>query len=404
MKSPLRTVAEHQEVVAGLLGVGVPKSRQLADAVGLILGEDCHAGADLPGFDNSAMDGYAVRSIDVLGATRSRPIRLPVAGDVPAGPGRPPRLEPGTAYRIMTGAPMPDGADAVVQVEATDRGVETVAVQEERAVGVHVRSAGSDVEMGALVLSAGTVLGPAQVALLAALGRSSVQVIPPLRVLVLSTGSELVEPGGQLGPGQIHDANSVMLEAAVRGAGAHCVRARFVADDVPSFLETLRSSAVEVDLVLTSGGVSEGSYEVVKDALSGRGVEFVKVAVQPGMPQGVGMFEGVPVVMLPGNPVSALVSFEVFVRPALRAAMGLTQIQRAVVRAELTEPLDSISGKRQFRRGIVDLESGRVLPWGPAGSHFLRWFAQANCLIDVPSGVTKLAAGEIVDVWDLGSR
>ena len=401
MNRSMRTVAEHQQVVSGLVQAREPEELGLAEVGGLVLAERCQAGANLPGFDNSAMDGYAVRAADVLGATASHPVLLPVAGDVPAGPGSPKRLESGTAWRIMTGAPMPAGADTVVQVEATDGGVATVAVREERVPGVHVRLAGSDVERGEQVLSAGTVLGPAQVALLAALGCSNVQVIPPPRVLVLSTGSELVEPGGLLGPGQIHDANSVMLEAAVRAAGARCERTLFVADDVAGFLDALRSSLVDVDLVLTSGGVSEGAYEVVKEALSDRGVEFVKVAMQPGMPQGAGRFEGVPVVTLPGNPVSSLVSFEVFVRPALRAAMGLAQVRRPVIRAELAESLESMPGKRQFRRGILDPQSGRVRPWGPAGSHFLRWFAQANCLIDIAPETTELAAGEAADVWDI---
>jgi molybdopterin molybdotransferase len=274
-------------------------------------------------------------------------------------------------------------------------------VFESRAVGVHVRRAGEDVAVGETVLRAGAVLGPAQLGLLAALGEATVSVIPPLRVLVMSTGSELVDPGIPLQDGQIYDANATMLLTAVRGAGALAEQVHFVPDRVEDFHAALDDRIGEFDLLLTSGGVSAGAYEVVKDALSSQGVEFSKVAMQPGMPQGAGKFRGVPVVTMPGNPVSALVSFEVFVRPALRRAMGMPRPDRPVVHAVLDEDIESPAEKRQFRRGALNRETGTVVTVGPAGSHFLRWFAAADCLLDVPVEVTKLSRGDTVEVWPL---
>ena len=400
----VRTVGEHQSVIAELItrpeAVVVP----LEQAVGRVLAQDLVATRPLPAFDNSAMDGYAVRAADIACAAESSPVTLPVAEDIPAGRVDGPALKAGTAHRIMTGAPIPDGADAVVQVEATDGGTTTVAINAARTAGTHVRTAGEDVQAGETVLCAGAVLGASQLGLIAALGEPSVTVIPTVRVLVISTGSELVEPGQPLLHGQIHESNGIMLATAVRAAGAVAEQLHFVADDVAAFHEALRSRLAHVDLIVTSGGVSAGAYEVVKDAFTGQGVEFVKVAMQPGMPQGAGRYAGVPVVTLPGNPVSSLVSFEVFVRPALRAAMGLPDPARAVVRARLTEALDSPGGRRQFRRGVLDRAAGTVRPIGPPASHFLRWMAASDCLLDLSEDVTHLEAGQQVGVWVVEDR
>ena len=390
----MRSVEEHRAIVGGLLTAPTPVLVPVAEALGRALAEDVHANIPLPGFDNSAMDGYAVRAEDIAAA----PVTLPVADDIPAGRVDVGVLRPGTAHRIMTGAPIPPGADAVVQVEATDGGTTDVTIFESRPAGIHIRRAGEDVGVGELVLRRGTVLGPAQLGLLASLGTTSVSVIPALRVLVLSTGTELVEPGEPLRPGQIYESNAVMLAAAVDACGGQAERLKFVPDDVDEFIAALAPRLDEVDLIITSGGVSAGAYEVVKDALTGQGVEFAKVAMQPGMPQGAGRFRGVPVVTVPGNPVSALVSFEVFVRPALRAAMGLHQ-HRRVIRAVLTEALTSPAGRRQFRRGHLD--GDRVRAVGPPGSHFLRWLAASDCLLDIAADITELPAGSPVDVWVL---
>ncbi len=401
MITVVRTVAEHQSVVAELLARTEVVTLPLADAAGLVLAEDLVAARALPAFDNSAMDGYAVRAADLTGASAEHPVRLPVAEDVPAGRIDGPALAPGTAHRIMTGAPMPAGADAVVQVEATDGGTDAVAVHEARTSGSHVRTAGEDVAVGETVLPAGAVLGAAQLGLVAALGEPTVRVHRQLRVLVLSTGSELVEPGLPLRHGQIHESNGVMLATAVRAAGALAEQVRFVADDVAEFDAALAARGAHGDLVVTSGGVSAGAYEVVKDALAGRGVEFVKVAMQPGMPQGAGRVRGMPVVTLPGNPVSALVSFEVFLRPAIRASMGHREVQRRVVRARLTESLNSPAGRRQFRRGVLDVAAGTVRPIGPPASHFLRWLAASDCLLDLDVDTTHLDAAAEVGAWVL---
>ena len=396
----MRSVEEHRRVVAGLINPRPPVSLPLADALGLVLADDVVAPLSLPGFDNSAMDGYAVLATDVAAAGEDTPVRLPVAEDIPAGRTDIPTLAAGTAHRIMTGAPLPAGATAVVPVEATDGATDTVTIRSAPREGQHIRRAGEDVTAGTTVLRAGQVVTPAALGLAAALGLGELTVVPRQRVLVVSTGTELVGPGVPLQPGQIYESNGVMLAAAVRDAGADVAASPMTGDDVDAFRETLRGHAADADLILTTGGVSAGAYEVVKDALGGSGdVEFVKVAMQPGMPQGAGTLDGVPVVTLPGNPVSALVSFEVFVRPALRAAMGRPDAERPRREAVLTEDLTSPRGKRQFRRGVLDGDA--VTSYGPPASHHLRWLASANCLLELGEDVDSVNAGSRVQVWDL---
>lgn len=398
----MRTVEEHQRVVAGLISARPAVTVPLADALGLALADDVVAPLSLPGFDNSAMDGYAVLAVDVAAASADNPVKLPVAEDIPAGRTDLLTLTPGTAHRIMTGAMLPAGATAVVPVESTDAATDIVAIFSSSSEGRHIRRAGEDVTAGMTVLSAGEVLSPAALGLAAALGFAELKVIPRQRVLVLSTGTELVTPGTPLQPGQIYESNAVMLAAALREAGADVTTAPATSDDVALFRETLAGHAKDVDLIITTGGVSAGAYEVVKDALTGD-VEFVKVAMQPGMPQGAGRLtdtpNGTPIVTLPGNPVSALVSFEVFIRPPLRAAMGLTS-ERPRRSATLTEKLTSPAGKRQFRRGVVGSDD-EVSSYGPPASHHLRWLATANCLLDIGEDVVELAAGSPVPIWDL---
>jgi len=398
----MRSVEEHQRVVAELIAARRPVRVGLAEAEGRVLAEDVAAPLSLPVFDNSAMDGYAVRAEDVAGADDRNPVTLPVAEDIPAGRTDPLTLAPGTAHRIMTGAPLPAGATAVVPVELTDGGTETVEIRTTPKAGQHLRHAGEDVTAGTTVLRAGQLLTPAALGLAAALGLGSLTVLPRQRVLVMSTGSELVSAGTELKPGQIYESNAVMLAAAVREAGGEVVAAPTSSDDVAQFSTVLEGYAGQADLIITSGGVSAGAYEVVKDAFGGSdGVQFVKVAMQPGMPQGAGRVSGTPIVTLPGNPVSALVSFEVFLRPALRAAMGLPHPQRPRRSAVLTEGLTSPRGKRQFRRGVYDPDTGTVTTYGPPASHHLRWLASANCLLEIAEDVTEMAAGEQVQLWDL---
>ncbi len=398
----MRTVSEHQRVVADLITARPPATVGLTEAEGLVLATDVEAPLSLPVFDNSAMDGYAVRAEDVAGASAAEPVKLPVAEDIPAGRVDPLTLQPGTAHRIMTGAPLPTGATAVVPVEATDAGTDTVEIRIAPNEGQHVRRAGEDVTAGTTVLRTGQVVTPAALGLAAALGLGSLTVQPRLRVLVMSTGSELVSAGTELQPGQIYESNAIMLAAAVREAGADVVATPTSSDDVTQFSTVLEGFAGQADLIITTGGVSAGAYEVVKDAFGRAGaVEFVKVAMQPGMPQGAGRINGCSIITLPGNPVSALVSFEVFVRPALRAAMGLATPNRPQRTAVLADDLTSPKGKRQFRRGVYDAEAGTVTTYGPPASHHLRWLASANCLLEIAEDVTEMAAGEQVQLWDL---
>jgi len=400
----MRSVEEHQRVVAGLFTAGTATTADLPGAAGLVLSSDVAATVSLPVFDNSAMDGYAVFAGDIASATTDRPVKLPVAEDIPAGRTDIPILKPGTAHRIMTGAPIPAGATAIVPVEATDGGADVVSITAPSHEGQYIRPAGDDVAAGATVLRAGQLVTPAMIGLAAALGLRVLPVIPRQRVLILSTGSELVSPGTPLRRGQIYESNSPMLAAAICDAGAEVVATAVASDDVGEFTALLDRYAPESDLIITSGGVSAGAYEVVKDAFGragDQGVEFVKVAMQPGMPQGTGRVAGTPIVTLPGNSVSALVSFEVFVRPPLRAAMGLPNPHRPRPSAVLTETVAAPAGKRQFRRAIFNDAAGTVVPHGPPGSHHLGSLASANCLLDIPAPITEIPAGSTVQIWDL---
>jgi molybdopterin molybdotransferase len=401
----MRSVTEHQRVVSQLMSARPAVSVGLADAQGLVLARDVVAPLSLPVFDNSAMDGYAVRTEDVAGASSENPVKLPVVEDIPAGRTDQLTLAPATAHRIITGAPMPSGATAVIPVENTDAGIGIVSISASAKPGQHIRDAGGDVTAGTTVLHAGQLVTPAALGLVAALGLGELEIIPRQRVLVISTGSELVAAGTALQAGQIYESNAVMLAAAVRDAGAEVLAVVTCDDNVEHLHAVLDSHVGKADLIITSGGVSAGAYEVVKDALGRAGddsVEFVKVAMQPGMPQGAGRTAtGCAIVTLPGNPVSALVSFEVFIRPALRAAMGFPHPNRPRRTATLAEALTSPAARRQFRRGVYDPDTGTVVSYGPPASHHLRWLASANCLLDIAEDVTALAAGEQVGLWDL---
>ncbi|MGW7270266.1 molybdotransferase-like divisome protein Glp [Streptomyces sp. NPDC054864] len=430
------SVSEHLDDILGSVRPLEPIELQLLDAQGCVLVEDVTVPVSLPPFDNSSMDGYAVRVADIAGASEEFPAVLTVIGDVAAGQSEQPTVGAGQAARIMTGAPLPPGAEAVVPVEWTDGGLGEGPVSGMRAhsaapdgasgevhvhrpaeARAHVRARGSDVQAGDRALTAGTVLGAPQIALLAAIGRGTVKVRPRPRVVVMSTGSELIQPGEELAKGQIYDSNSFALTAAARDAGAIAYRVGAVADDAETLRSTIEDQLIRADLIVTTGGVSVGAYDVVKEALSsvgadedgvgtGSGVEFRKLAMQPGKPQGFGSIgpDHTPLLALPGNPVSSYVSFEIFVRPAVRALMGLPDVHRPTARAELTadKALSSPAGKRQFLRGEYDADAGSVRPVGGAGSHLVAALAHANALIVVPEDTTSVEPGADVEVVLLG--
>lgn len=378
----------------------------LMDALGLAVAEDVHAPMALPGFDNSSMDGYAVVRDDVLTASPEQPVHLPVVGEIGAGRADLVALSPGTAVKIMTGAPVPRGCDAVVPYEWTDRGVAQVRITQVPSAGQHIRTRGDDVEEGDLLMEHGTVLGPRHLGLLAAVGRATVRCRPRPRVVVISTGSELREPGAPLGHDSIYDGNSFLLAAAARTAGAIAYRVGIVPDDPRTFTDALSDQLVRADLVVTSGGVSQGDFDVVKEALGQLGtVWFGGVAMQPGKPQGFGTVgdDATPIFTLPGNPVSAYVSFETFVLPAIRRMMGKLPYSRPLGRARLTHGLSSPEGKQQMVRGAYDVDRGGafVAPVGGHGSHLIGDLATSNALIVVPPDVTALSAGDMVQVLKL---
>jgi molybdopterin molybdotransferase len=391
------SVEEHRARIAELIGALPIVNLPVAECLGLVLAEDVRSPVSLPPFDNSAMDGYAVRAADLRGASKDTPVELPVAGDIPAGRTDPVTLAEGTVLRIMTGAPVPSGADSVIQVEQTDGGTERVRIFEAVELGNHLRLRGEDVGQGGTVLRAGTVLGPSHLGLAAAVGSTSLPVRRP-RVVVLSTGSELVEPGNPLLPGQIYESNSVMLATAVRAIGGAAEILRFVPDDVTAFHATLAEKLPGADLLITSGGVSAGAYEVVKDALTGQGVEFVRVAMQPGGPQGAGRYQGVAVATLPGNPVSSALSFELFLRPSLLAAMGFADVDRPTATARLAKGVRTPLGRRQYRRAHFNADTGLVDVVGGPGSHLLASLAAANCLMVIPEEASELPDNAEVQV------
>jgi molybdopterin molybdotransferase len=387
-----------------------PAELGLQDADGAVLAGDVTAAWPLPPFDNSAMDGYAVLAADVAAAAPDHPVTLPVRGEVAAGDTGRRDLVPGTCIKIMTGALLPSGADAVVPVEWTDGGTAGdtaggtghVTISQAAEPGHAVRRSGGDAAPGDVLLTGGTRLGPVQLGLLAAAGRSTVSARPRPRVTVISTGNELAEPGQPVTPGRIWESNSYMLAAAARQAGCVASRNPIVPDRKEAVLAAIEDALADSDLVVTTGGVSMGGeHDVVKAALSDLGtVTFRKVAMQPGMPQGFGMVgaDSTPIFTLPGNPVSAYVSFQIFVRPAVNVLQNhfpeRLPRRRAVLAVQVRSPQD----RRSFLRGVLEAETGKITPVSGQASHQLASLARANALIIVPEPVTEMPAGSEVDV------
>jgi molybdopterin molybdotransferase len=402
----MQSVDSYRDEIIGAITPLAATEIPLTDADGTVLASDVTAVWPLPGFDNSAMDGYAVMAADVATASEGNPVRLPVTAEVAAGDTTGRALASGRSIKIMTGALLPADADAVVPVEWTDGGSDTVTITQTAEKGHAVRRTGDDVQPGDLLLPAGTRLGPAQIGVLAAAGHGAILAYRRPRAAVISTGNELSEPGSPLVPGLIWDSNSYMLAAAARQAGCDVIRHAVVRDDPAAVLAAIELAAATADLLITSGGVSMGGeHDAVKAALRILGtVTFRKVAMQPGMPQGFGLLGSpprTPIFTLPGNPVSALVSFHVFVEPAVRALQNLSAERIAPAKSRLTAPVSSPAGRRSFLRGVFDPQGRTVAPLTGQGSHQIASMARANALIVVPEDATELPAGADVDVMDL---
>lgn len=405
--TPSISVDEHLARILEALEPLDPVAVPIAEALGRTLAVDAFALVNVPSFDNSAMDGYAVRRSDLLQAGADAPVKLQVVGDIPAGSASNPPLDTGQAARIMTGAPIPDDADSVVPVELTDAGVTSVQVMSAPQPAAHIRRVGADIRQGELVLPAGRTLRATDLAAATAAGLAELTVRPVPRVGILSTGDELRPAGEPLERGQIHDSNSVLLAAAVTEAGGTPVVFGAVPDDNDLLHESFKRMADRVDVFVTSGGVSVGAYDVVKAVLQPLGVWFGPVRMQPGKPQGFGRWQdGTPIFTLPGNPVSVFVSFEAFVRPALLALQGRTDTRRPVVRATAGSSWSSPAGRAQYMPAVLsETSAGPVVnpaSHGGSGSHLVTSLARANALAIIPEDVTSVEEGQPVDVLPFG--
>ncbi|WP_091030111.1 molybdopterin molybdotransferase MoeA [Microbacterium oxydans] len=406
--SGMRTVEEQLAVVLAAVRTRPAVTRALGEAIGFTLTDPARAQNPVPVFDNSAMDGFAVRFADVATASDAHPAVLRVVADVPAGSAEDPPLARGTAARIMTGAPVPAAADTIVPFEDTAGGLadslgEIRIVRAPAAEGAHVRRAGADAAVGAVVLDQGALLGARQLAALASVGIARVAVAPRPRVAIVSTGAELVPPGEPLARGQIPESNGLLLAGLVVEAGAEVVFREVVGDDGAGPADAVaRASALGLDAVIFSGGVSAGAYEPVRQGLSDA-MEFVKVAMQPGKPQGFGATDaGMLLFGLPGNPVSVAVSFEVLVRPALLRLQGRREIHRPLRRLAAGTGWRTPPGRRQYLPAVIDAD-GRVHPAtrGGSGSHLAVGLGVATAYAIVAAETDQVEAGDLIDVLEL---
>jgi molybdopterin molybdotransferase len=412
------SVEEALQRILDYVHVLEPEERPLLDALGQVLAEDIVADYHIPPLDNTAMDGYAVRASDISGAGLQNPVRLRVLGELAAGHLYAGEIVPGTAVRIMTGAPLPAGADAVVPFEDTDepsgrefgafaKPVESVAIFHAVSNGDNVRRAGEDVRKGATVLTKGMTLWPAHVGALANLGHATVSVIRRPVVAVLSTGDELVPLGEPLGPGKIHDSNTYSVAALVRQSGGIPKALGIARDSVEDLTAKIRRG-LDADMLLTSAGVSRGDYDVVKDVLAQEGqIDFWTVRMKPGKPLAFGAFPSgsrqVPHIGFPGNPVSSMISFELFARPAIFKMMGKSGWERPTLRAIAEDRISNSDGRRIFARAVVTEKSGRYYAslTGPQGSGILTSMVVANALAIVPEDVPAIEVGDEVTVMML---
>jgi molybdopterin molybdotransferase len=390
----------------------------ILDALDRVLAEDIVADIDVPPFENSAMDGYAVRAEDIASASPQQPVTLHVIGDVAAGYIAPRAVEPGTAMRIMTGAPLPPGADTVVRFEETSEGVQarraeprrdTVDILKAIRRGENVRAAGEDIHAGEVILPKGTIVRAAEIGVLASLGKKEVSVHRRPRVAILATGDELVAIDEPIAPGKIRNSNEYTNAAAVLKAGGIPIRLGIARDNIDDLTAKIRAGLdADADLFLTSAGVSVGDYDMVKDVLNAEGeMQFWQVRMKPGKPLAFGVLRGnaehrreVPLIGLPGNPVSAMISFEVFARPAILTMLGKTRLARPSVRATLLEDVENTANRRNFIRVVVEKRDGgyTARTTGEQGSGILTSVSRANGLLIVPEDVTLVRQGTVVEV------
>lgn len=405
--SDMRSVEEQLTRVLAAAVQPAPVRVAISEAQGMLCAEEVVAQRALPGFDQAAVDGYAVRSIDV----QEVPVSLPVVGEIVAGSRQPRRLQPRQAVWVATGAPLPTLADAVVPVGYTDGHQTQVTITRQVPSKGFVRRTGEDVQTGDVAVHRGAVIGSAQVGLLAAVGRDKVLIHPRPRVSVMSTGDELVDVARTPGQGQVYDVNSYALAAAARDAGGEVTRVGIVPNDPRRLCELVESRLPVSEVVVIAGGVGGALGEDTLAALSELGpIDTTRVAMHPGSVQAFGRLgeDCVPTFLLPANPISALVAFEVLIRPLIRLALGKRNPYRRTVVARLLSPVQSTKGRRGFLRGqlLRDEHTGEYLvqPLGTSGAHLLASLAEANCLLMIDSDTTELAAGEDVEISFLAQR
>jgi len=415
------SVEEARARVLDAVPILPPETRPLSEALGQVLARDAVSPVTIPPLDNTSMDGYAVRAEDTAGASPQSPVTLRVIGEVAAGHLFDGAVTAGAAVRIMTGAPVPRGADAIVPFEETDeppgrafgsfaKGRESVGIFKAARPGANVRRAGEDVARGSVVMRAGIELKAAQIGVLASLGAPTVSVVRRPVVAIVSTGDELLELGEPPQPGKIYDSNGYSVEALVREAGGLPRRLGIARDTVEDLTAKIREALRDADLVITSAGVSRGDYDVVKDVLEREGeVGFWTVRMRPGKPLAFGHFTApdgrrVPHIGLPGNPVSAMVTFELFARPAIYKMSGRSGWERPLLRVIVEDRVENTDGRRFFARAIVREEEGRYVAslTGPQGSGILTSMALANALVVCPEDVPSLEPGDEADAYLLG--
>ncbi len=404
------SVQEARERILNSFHPGEKIVLPLHQGAGRILAEDIHASTDLPPFDNSSVDGFAVRSSDVARANPSHPVRLDVVADIPAGSFSQKALQSGQAARIMTGAPLPAEADAVVMVEDTDFNVRapgtpaprSVAIYKPVTAGTSIRRRGDDLHEGVEVLHSGSSLRPQDLGILATLGVARVSVYRKPRLALLSGGDELIPVEAPLSPGKIHDANSIMLSALTEQSGAEVIPLGIAADQLEAVHNALEQAVeAKADLIVSSAGVSVGAFDYVKEAVeSAGGLDFWQVDMRPGKPLAFGRYRDVPFIGLPGNPVSAFIGFKIFVIPALEKMNGMPSRASFPMKARLAESIES-DGRMSFLRAVVTEQNGTLMAYltGHQGSGNILSLVQANALLIVPSGVKSLPANSEVDLW-----